>query len=140
METVNNIIKSALSLGACSGSNGVTDWKSLVWLFFSPQGREFCQERNFPSLSMFRGMAENVKPYGVYVDAGEVEKSNPGNIAAIGGTHAVITVNDNSWVHKIVLMHGAKAKIKASNYAVILIVNVGGCEVKIEKDNTVVVL
>lgn len=25
METVNDIIKSALSLGACSGSNGVTD-------------------------------------------------------------------------------------------------------------------
>ena len=29
METVNDIIKSALSLGACSGSNGVTDWRSL---------------------------------------------------------------------------------------------------------------
>ena len=30
METVNDIIKSALSLGACSGSNGVTDWRILM--------------------------------------------------------------------------------------------------------------
>ena len=64
METVNDIIKSALSLGACSGSNGVTDWRSLVWLFFSPQGREFCAENDFPSLDMFRGMAGHVMPYG----------------------------------------------------------------------------
>lgn len=37
-------------------------------------------------------------------------------------------------------MHGAKAHIKASNYAVLLIVNVGGCEVTIDKDETVIVL
>lgn len=140
METVNNIIKSALSLGACRGSNGVTDWKSLCWLFFSPQGREFCNENNFPSLAMFRGMKENVHHYGVYVDAGRIEKYNPGNIGIIGDTDAIITIEDNKQVHKIVLMHGAKAKIKASNYAVILIMNVGGCDVKIEKDNTVVIL
>lgn len=140
METVNDIMKSALQLGACNKSNGVTDWKSLVWLFFSPQGREFCQERNFPSLLMFRGIAENVKPYNVFVDAGKIEKSNPGNIGIIGNTHAVITVNDNTKVHKVILMHGAKAKIKASNYAVILLVNIGNCEVEIEKDNTVAIL
>ena len=103
METVNDIIKSALSLGACSGSNGVTDWRSLVWLFFSPQGREFCAENDFPSLDMFRGMA------------------------------------DNERVHKVILMHGGKARVVASDYAVILLVNIGG-EVEINKDNTVVIL
>lgn len=137
---INSIIKSALSLGACNGSNGVTDWKSLVWLFFSPQGREFCQENNFPGIGMFRGMAESVKPFGVYVDAGSLNKTNPGNIAVIGDTDAMITIDDNERVHRIILMHGGKARIKASNYAVILIVNVGDCDVKIEKDNTVVIL
>lgn len=140
METVNDIMKSALQLGACNKSNGVTDWKSLVWLFFSPQGREFCQERNFPSHLMFRGMAENIKPYGVFVDAGQIEKTNPGNIGIVGNTQAIVTVNDNTKVHKVILMHGAKAKIKASNYSVILLVNIGNCEVEVEKDNTVAIL
>ena len=119
METVNDIIKSALSLGACSGSNGVTDWRSLVWLFFSPQGREFCAENDFPSLDMFRGMAGHVMPYGVYVDSGHVYVTKPGNIAVIGD--------------------GGKARVVASDYAVILLVNIGG-EVEINKDNTVVIL
>ena len=139
METVNDIIKSALALGACSGSNGVTDWRSLVWLFFSPQGREFCAENDFPSLDMFRGMAGHVMPYGVYVDSGHVDVTNPGNIAVIGDTDAVITIDDNERVHKVILMHGGKARVVASDYAVILLVNIGG-EVEIDKDNTVVIL
>lgn len=134
-----DVIVKARSLGACSGSDGVTDWKSLCWLFFSPQGREFCEERNFPPIEMFRNMGENVKPYGVYVDAGHVDVTNPGNIAVIGDTDAVITVDDNERVQKVILMHGGKAKIMASGYAVILLVNIGG-EVDIEKDETVVVL
>lgn len=139
METVNDIIKSALSLGACSGSNGVKDWKSLVWLFFSPQGREFCEENNFPSLEMFRGMAGHVRPYGVYVDSGRVDITNPGKMAVIGDTEAVITIDDNTMAHKVILMHGARARIVASNYTVILITNIG-CEIEIEKDETVVIL
>ena len=139
METVNDIIKSALSLGACSGSNGVTDWRILVWRFFSPQGREFCAENDFPSLDMFRGMAGHVMPYGVYVDSGHVDVTNPGNIAVIGDTDAVITIDDNERVHKVILMHGGKARVVASDYAVILLVNIGG-EVEINKDNTVVIL
>lgn len=139
METVNDIIKSALSLGACSVSNGVKDWKSLVWLFFSPQGREFCEENNFPSLGMFRGMAGYVRPYGVYVDSGQVDITNPGKMAVIGDTEAVITIDDNTMAHKVILMHGARARIVASNYTVILITNIG-CEIEIEKDETVVIL
>lgn len=140
METVNDIMRSALSLGACSGSSGVTDWRSLCWLFFSPQGREFCQERNFPGIELFRGMADHVNPYGVHVDAGHMNVSNPGNIALVGDTEGVITIDDNTRVHRVILMHGGKAKIKASNYAVILIVNVGDCELVMDRDNTVVVL
>lgn len=140
METVKDIMKSASLFGACSKSNGVSDWKSLVWLFFSPQGREFCEENNFPSLEMFQGMKERVEEYGVYVDSGEVERSNDANIGLVGNTSATLTFDDNAVVHKVILMHGAKATIKASRYAVILLVNVGNCDVKIEKDETVVIL
>ncbi|MFR2068743.1 MAG: hypothetical protein ACLS4S_00575 [Bacteroides nordii] len=139
MKTVDEIMKSASLSGACSKSNGVSDWKSLVWLFFTPQGREFCEENNFPSLEMFREMSSEVAAYGVYVDAGVVNVRNK-KVALIGGTEAELVFTDNTKVHKVILMHGAKARITASNYAVILLVNIGNCEVEINKDETVVIL
>ena len=75
----------------------------------------------------------------MYVDSGHVYVTNPGNIAVIGDTDAVITIDDNERVHKVILMHGGKARVVASDYAVILLVNIGG-EVEIDKDNTVVIL
>ena len=140
MKTVDEIMKSATLSGACSKSNGVSDWKSLVWLFFTPQGREFCEENNFPSLEMFREMSSEVAAYGVYVDAGSVNTCNDEKVALIGDTEAELVFTDNTKVHKVILMHGAKARITASNYAVILLVNVGNCEVEINKDETVVIL
>lgn len=140
MESVNDIMKTASLFGACSKSSGVSDWKSLVWLFFTPQGREFCEQNNFPSLEMFQGMKEHVAEYGVFVDSGEVVRSNDVNIGLVGATSATLTYNDNSVVHKVIVMHGAKARIKASHYAVILLVNVGNCDVRIDKDETVVIL
>lgn len=140
MESVKDIMKSASLFGACSKSNGVSDWKSLVWLFFTPQGREFCEENNFPSLEMFQGMKEHVAEFGVFVDYGDINRTNDAHIGLIGNTSATLTYDDNEIVHKVVLMHGAKARIKASHYAVILLVNIGNCEVKIDKDETVVIL
>ncbi|WP_106830067.1 hypothetical protein [Parabacteroides pacaensis] len=140
MKTVKDILKAALLQGACSNSSGVTNWKSLVWLFFSPQGREFCENNKFPSLEMFQGMKEHVHEYGVFVDAGNIRRENDTNIGLIGNTTAELIYSGVESVHKVILMHGAKAFIKASNYAVIVLVNIGNCDVKIEKDNTVVIL
>ncbi|WP_294616445.1 hypothetical protein [uncultured Bacteroides sp.] len=140
MKTVNEIMQSATLMGACAKSKGVSDWKSLAWLFFTPQGREFCEKHNFPSLEMFREVKDNVAKYGVFVDAGVVKRQNDADIGVVGDTLAELVYDDNTVVHKVVLMHGAKAKIKASHYAVILLVNMGDCEVEIEKDQTVVVL
>lgn len=140
MKTVNEIMQSASLMGACAKSKGVSDWKSLAWLFFTPQGREFCEKHNFPSLEIFREVKDNVAKYGVFVDAGVVKRQNDADIGVVGDTLAELVYDDNTVVHKVVLMHGAKAKIKASHYAVILLVNMGDCEVEIEKDQTVVVL
>ena len=140
MKTVNEIMQSASLMGACAKSNGVSDWKSLTWLFFTPQGREFCEENNFPSLEMFQGMKEHVSKFGVFVDSGTISRQNDTNVALIGEISAELVYDDNTVVHKVILMHGAKAKIKASHYVVILLVNIDNCEVEIEKDNTVVIL
>lgn len=139
MKSAKEIMQSAAALGACAKSGGVSDWKSLVWLFFTPQGREFCEENNFPSLEMFRGMKEGVEPYGVWVDAGNIKRSNDIRTGLIGGTRAELTFDDDM-MHKVILMHGAEAHIRVSGYAVVLVVNVGGCRVEIEKDKTAVIL
>lgn len=127
-------------LGACNKSGKVSDWKSLVWLFFSPQGREFCEEKNFPNIDTFRAIKPQVEEFGVFVDSGNVSRSNDKVIALVGETCGELKFDKNNSTYKVILMHGAKAHITASNYAVILIVNVGGCEVTIDKDETVVVL
>lgn len=138
---IDEIMKSASLQGACIGPGKVRDWKSLVWLFFSPQGREFCEERNFPPLPMFREMKRHgISELGVFVDEGDVCRFNDRDIALVGDTCGELKFDENNVVHKVILMHGAKASITASNYVVLLIVNVGGCEVTIDKDETVVVL
>lgn len=140
MDAIENVMKSASLLGACAKSEGVSDWKSLAWLFFTSQGREFCEKHNFPSLEMFRGMKEEVSRYGVFVDAGNMVCRSRANMALIGNTSAELVYSGVECVYKLILMHGAKVRIKASGYAVVLIVNIGGCEVEIEKDETVVIL
>ena len=134
-----DVTKTAADLGACSKSGNVSDWKSLVWLFFSAQGREFCKEKAYPPLDMFQEMKQDIQPYGVFVDAGDRKSSNDTNVALIGQTSAELTYDDNTKVHKVIIMHGAKVTINASNYAVILIENWGG-EVSINKTQTVVIL
>lgn len=85
---VKQIINGAIKIGACYQSNKATDWKSLVWLFFSPQGREFCRDNNYPSIESFRSMAKYVEPYCVYVEK-PIEKHNE-NVALIGEAESTL--------------------------------------------------
>lgn len=134
---VKNIISKAISLGACTNSAKATDWKSLVWLFFSPQGREFCKENNYPSIESFRSMADYVEPYGVYIEK-QVEKHNE-DIALVGKSESVLRYDGVDKAYKVILMHGAKATIHASNYAVVRLENISG-EYEIINDGTAEVL
>ena len=140
MKSVSDIMQQALNNGACGKSKGVSDWKTLCWLFFTPQGLEFCEEKNFPSIGDFREISSNVSDYGVFVDSGEITRSNDANIALIGKTNGRLVFDDNTKVHKVVLMHGAKAFIVVRNYAVVRLINIGDCEVNIHKDKTSVIL
>lgn len=99
METVQHILSMAANLGACNESGKATDWKSLCWLFFSPQGREFCRDNNYPSLEMFRLMKSKVRPYNVYVEE-DIVKHNE-DIALIGGSNSELSFPD--WIKLIKL-------------------------------------
>ena len=137
MEGVSNIMRKAALLGACQQSEKVSNWKSLVWLFFTPQGREFCKDNNYPTLEMFKNMASNVEEYGVFVEKG-ISKHNE-NVALIGNGESELSISGMDKAYKVILMHGAKATIKAGNYAVIHIDNISG-EYNVVNDGTAVIL
>lgn len=130
---VKEIIKTANILGACSQTNKVTDWKSLVWIFFSPQGREFCKDNNYPTIEMFRAMKGNVHPYGVYVEE-SVSLRNE-DAALIGQSDSKLHYSGVEKAYKVILMHGAKATLHVSNYAVVRLENISG-EYEITGDGT----
>lgn len=138
--TTTHIIADAVKYGACQKSSSVTDWKSLVWLFFSPQGIEFCSEHNYPSIDQFRAMSDYINRYGVYVDAGHISLANPVKAGIIGGTDAVLTFANPDVVHNVIVMHGASVRIIANQYAVIRLYNVGENSIDIVNDGTAVIL
>ena len=137
MISVKEIMQKAVSMGACSQSGKATDWKSLVWLFFSPQGREFCKDNNYPSIESFRSMAKYVEPYCVYVEK-PIEKHNE-NVALIGEAESTLRYDGVEKAYKVILMHGAKATIHVSNYAVVRLENISG-RYEIINDGTAEVL
>lgn len=132
MIEVKDILNKAIGLGACSQSGKATDWKSLVWLFFSPQGREFCRDNNYPSMEMFRSMKGNVESFGVHIE--EDVKAVNEDKAIIGGT-AELIYHGTDKAYKVILMHGGNARIKVGNYAVVRIENISG-KYKIINDGT----
>lgn len=137
---IHNIINSAHSKGACQKLDKISDYRSLVWAFFSPQGIEFCEKHNYPGIETFRAIKDYVKNRGVYVDRGDVSLKGQRHICLVGNTHATIEAQGVKCVHTVILMHGATATIHASNYAVIKIVNISGGKVEVIKDKTVVEL
>lgn len=136
MIDVNSILSKAVGLGACAKSGTAKDWRSLVWLFFSPQGREFCKDNNFPSLETFREIKGNIECYGVHVE--EDVKAVNEDKAIISGT-AELTYHGTERAFVVILMHGAVVHLKVGNYAVVRIENIGG-KYTIDNDGTAEVL
>lgn len=123
---VREIMKQAIERGACSSSNKATDWKSLAWLFFTPQGLEFVRESRYPTIEVMREAGGEMRPYGFLVDAGRITRSNDNNVCVAGDTDATIVVTDPRALRHIVVMHGARATVVLRNYAVASITCVGG--------------
>ena len=138
--SIEEIMHEAIDLGACDKTNNVSSWKTISWLFFTPQGMEFCAKHNFPTLSMFRGMDDEIALNNIFVDAGEIQRNNDTTIACIGDTDARLVFDDPTKVHKVIVMHGSRVFIVARNYAVIKLVNIGDNKVSISKDSSSVIL
>ena len=133
---VKEIINGAIALGACSESGKASDWRSLAWLFFSPQGIEFCRKHDYPTLDVFRGADNGISYYGVYVDSDPLIENE--DIALIGDCNAELRYSGTDKPYKVILMHGAKAKIHAGMYAAVKIENISG-EYDVFNDGTATV-
>ena len=105
----------------------------------TPQGIEFCQDHNFPSIEVFRENRSNLQGLEVYVDAGDITLKGKEYVCLVGDTKATIEASGAKFTHTIILMHGARAQINAKDYAVLNIVNISG-EYSVNKDGTVIVL
>ena len=138
-KSVDAIRAMALQTGACKKINRVQDFPELIKLMFTPQGIEFCQDHNFPSVEVFRKNRDSLERLGVYVDAGNIALKGKEYVCIVGDTDATIEAAETKFIHTIILMHGARAKITAKDYAVLNIVRIGG-EYSIKKDGTVIVL
>lgn len=129
--------KIANRLGACRLLHGTESKEELMRLLLTPQGTEFCTKNNFPSmvqLREFRG--KKAESMGIYIET-DVELTNPVKVF-LAGSKAIFHF-DTIGRYNVILMHGAEAEIHASNYAVVFVKNAGG-EVKIDKDNTALIL
>lgn len=136
---MNNITKilyeKALALNACDKFSGKENEKELIGLFFTPQGLEFCGKNNFPSMEDFRYFSKlSAQRQGIYVNAGPVSVNNKAQVAVVGDTEARLTYSDGSKRHIVVLMHGAKAHITATDFAVVFVYDFGGEVIKVTKD------
>lgn len=123
-----------MARGACAGSSKASDWKSGAWLLFSPQGREFIKENRYPTLDLWREMGD-MRDYGVYVDAGDINLEGAKDVCLVGNTHANIYVSSPDILHHIIVMYGATATLIMRNYAVASVLKIDG-EVRINHDKT----
>lgn len=112
----------------CEMFKGTEDLQSLIQLFTSPQGMEFCINNRFPNMATFRLFKPfNPETYGIYIDAGIITLHNPEKAVLIGRTSATINC-DTLERHEVFLLHGAKAFINASGWAVVSVQGSTGCQ------------
>lgn len=123
----------AAKLNACQMFKGDESIEDLAALMFSPQGVEFLTRYKFPDLAVFRKFKRfSPEKLGVYIDAGRITLKNPEKAFLVGKTVAVLQY-DELKAKRLVMMHGAKATVEASGWAVVKIDTDGTCNVDVKK-------
>ncbi len=136
---VSRIHAQAKQLSCCDLFTGKEGLEELVRLFTSPQGIEFCLKHHFPNTATFRLFKPyNVGRFGIYIDAGDITLNNPRRAILIGRTAATIRC-DSTERHEVVVLHGAKALVSASKWAVVFTRVEAGCQlIKTTSENAIV--
>lgn len=122
MTTLQKAIRQCKLAGACELLRPNMTPTELCHLLRSPQGEEFIL-KGLPTLSLWRLVGEEYKEllaqHHIYLDAGYLElDGETTRRIAIGATHLRITA-DQPKLYNVTLIHGAKADVQATNWAVV---------------------
>lgn len=103
--------------------------EEIAEVFLSTQGLEFCMKYHFPNMATFRLFKDKgAEKFGVYIDAGTITLKNTEKAILIGRTSATLYY-DTLERHTVTLLHGAKAVVNASKWAVVRVQAEQGCNV-----------
>ena len=140
MDIVEAMTEGIKANGACKAFKGGT-LEQLAEQLFTPQGVEFVMKTGYPRLYEFREIQKqtDLKKFGIYVDAGEISLTEKRKVFLIGNTVAKITYRELA-KNNVYLLHGAKADIKASGYAVIKVEQDSSSSVESEATEKAVIL
>lgn len=109
----------AEKLADCRAFNGTETLPELIDLIFSAQGIEFMTTFGFPDIGTFRKFIPyHPERYGVFIDAHEIALTDAKRVYLIGNTSASLNYVKTQG-NKVVMMHGAQARITASGYSVV---------------------
>lgn len=128
-EVIQKVYGQAKALNACPRFTGQErTLEDIVRLLTSPQGIEFCIANRFPNMNTFRLFKPfNPERLGVYIDAGEITLQNPAKAVLVGHTVAMVRCDKLSPCHEIYLLHGAKATVNCTGWAVAKVQAAAGC-------------
>ena len=122
----------AKRLRSCEFLTGNENFEELAEMLFTPQGTEFCKTHKFPRMDLLLPLkGDEAEQNGIYINS-RVEVSNIPKIAIFGHKSEAVLEFSNTEGFNVIVMHGAKVKIKASEYAVVFLTNVDSnveCEV-----------
>ena len=136
---IRQVYVQAQQIDSCAKFKGTEDLEGIAKLFKSSQGIEFCINKHFPNMATFRLFKPfGMEKYGIYIDAGNITLKNPDSVILIGRTQAQVDCDTNVR-HEVIVMHGAKALVNASNWAVVFTkVGNGSICIKNTSDNAMI--
>lgn len=139
-DIINQIYAQTKIIGQCGAMTGTEDFAAICRLFKSAIGVEYCIEHHFPNMATLRMFKPyNPEQYGIYIDAGVITLKNPRQVLLCGRTSATINCDSLEHRHEVILMHGAKAVVNASKWAVCSVTVEQGCSViKNTSDNAII--
>lgn len=135
MIAIDYIKEMALNLGACDKVESINSISDAIDLLLTPQGREFALKTGFPSLELWRTIANHILlPDCVFLDDDKVRVCDS-NLVVVGESLVSIIADKPVYLYHVIAMHGAKVEVYASNYAVVTVTNINA-ETIIHNDGT----
>lgn len=141
MDIVRQIYLESRRYKPCGLFRGTESMEELAELFLSSQGIEFCLVNEFPSREIFRRLKEHdFSRMGIHIDEGKKALKNPRMAVLVGDCDFLLEYDTLDYPCKVVLMHGARAHIKASGFTVVRVEKQKGCGCNVETSNSAIVI